>query len=179
MKKICTENGKIIAYIKNSDIEVLKLIKDVVPESVFEEKAIKEKRSQDNSYYRIENIDNVHYIKSLNFIANEDYLDKLNNSEIQSILTQFRDKKKKVLYIVDKLYNRQKLTKKEEAILRKCKTLQNSLIDELLEKAYIKNNSNEEARFIKLAGIVVAQLTYYLQSIEEYMHIRIVKEQNV
>lgn len=169
MKKICAENGKMIAYIQDSDIEVLKLIKDVVPESVFEERAIKERIAQNNSYYRIENLDNVYYIKSLNFIPNEDYLDKLNKSEIESIISQFTVRRKNVLEILDKLYDRQELTKKEEAILRKCKILAKSLIDELLEKAYIKNDVDSEARFIKLEGVVVAQLTYYYQCIEEYM----------
>lgn len=85
MKKIRIEDGKLFAYIHAQDVLTLVSIKDFVKESIFQEESILKGDCDEEGYYKIEDLSNVHYIRGLSFIPNYDYLLKLSLTELETL----------------------------------------------------------------------------------------------
>lgn len=82
MKAIRHENGNVVAYVKNRDVEILKTMKGMIDSGIFEEDSIASNLVDENGYYRITNENNIGYLASLPFIPDYDDLCDLDISEL-------------------------------------------------------------------------------------------------
>ncbi|MGN1013213.1 MAG: hypothetical protein ACI4ON_05270 [Clostridia bacterium] len=178
MKKIRIEQGRLAAYIEQSDVETLIRIKDVVPATFFDEETIKRGFPDEEGYYRIDNLCDVNYIKTATFIPNEDYLNKLSNLELEKMLKKAISDKHNLGKILRKLYGRNHLSQEEKEILESSDALKTSLTDEVQKKAFAKNDVYQETRFIVLEEALQVQSEHYAGSIERYLAKRKAMKEN-
>lgn len=169
MKKIRIEQGKLIAYIEQSDVEVLAKTKDVVPKAFFEEESVRKGFCDDNGFYRIGNLECVNYIKSAAFIPNQDYLGKLEPTQLERLSEKAIADHRKLAKILQKLYGRDHLTEGERTILEENQQLKASFVSEVQELAHASNDEQKEIRFIVLEECLKMQSEHYANSIYEYV----------
>jgi hypothetical protein len=169
MKVVRIEQGRLIAYIEQSDIDTLVKVKDVVPESFFEEEMVVRGYCDENGLYRIENIANVNYIKSAAYIPNRDYMNKLSMQELEKLLKSASYEHKCLVKVLKKLYGRDLLTKEEKNALEESQALKTSLVNEIQETALANNDEPAELRFFVLEECLRAQSAHYTKSISDYV----------
>lgn len=165
MKKMRIENGKLIAYIQHQDVTTLTSIKDFVRGEIFREESILKGECDENGYYRIENLSNVHYIKGLPFIPNYDYLLKLDFKQVDALAGKAIADYRSVNEILTRLCNQKTpLNTYEREILTSIEALDQSLV-ERFEQDVVGNQQLRDVNFRSMVHCLTVQMRSYMYAV--------------
>lgn len=161
MKKMRIENGNLIAYIQYQDVTTLTSIKDFVRGEIFREESILKGECDDEGYYRIANLANVHYIKGLSFIPNYDYLLKLDFNQVSTYAQVAIEDYRSVNEILTRLCNQTTpLNEQEISFLTKLDTIDQSLVKQLLIDGQLR-----DVTFRSIANCLTIQTESYMHAV--------------
>ena len=160
MKKMRIENGKLIAYIQHQDVTTLTSIKDFVRGEIFREESILKGECDEDGYYKIKDLSNVHYIKGLPFIPNYYYLLKLDFKQVEALAGKAIADYKSVNEILTRLCNQKApLNKDEREILTSIEAIDPSLVEK------IDNEQLRDVNFRSMVYCLTMQMKSYMYAV--------------
>lgn len=166
MKLFSVENSQQVMRINHPDLVCLTSVRKFVPESFFQEDSILKGACDGDGYYKIVDIDNVNYLKSIPFIPHHNYLLKLNYSELSELLKnaiQHYDTSYKMFSrAVDKY---QQLSSDEVEYLKGIKE-----VDKKLLEKFLSLNPRDFGEWVIMLDICLAlrvEFEYYIDCIAE------------
>lgn len=161
MKKMRIENGNLIAYIQHQDVTTLTSIKDYVREDIFREESILKGECDEDGYYRIEKLSNVHYIKGLPFIPNYDYLLKLDFNQASTYAQVAIEDYRSLNEILTRLCNQTApLNEQEKSFLTKLGTIDQSLLEQIMGEGQLR-----DVTFRSIAHCLNVQMESYMYAV--------------
>ena len=163
MKKMRVEHNCLIGYIQYQDLELLIKMKELVRPEFFKEPSILKGECDEDGYYRITDLRNVNFVKSLKCIPNYDYLLKLAENEICSMEENAIGEYNAVSYILERLCNTPSIiTEQEIDILSNSSIIEPKLVAAFFEASKLPN---KDERYRYLALCMKEQLTHYCNAI--------------
>lgn len=161
MKKMRIENGNLIAYIQHQDVTTLTSIKDFVREEIFREESILKGECDEDGYYRIADLSNVHYIKGLSYIPNYDYLLKLDFNQISTCSQAAIEDYRSLNEILTRLCNQTTpLNEEEKSFLMNVGTIDQSLVEKLIQDGQLR-----DVNFRSIAFCLNRQMESYMYAV--------------
>lgn len=175
MKLFNIEDSQQVMRINHQDLVCLTGVRKFVPESLFQENSILKGACDREGYYKIVDLDNVNYLKSIPFIPYHKYLLKLNYSELSELLKNamqhYSTADKMFSTAVDKY---QQLSTEEVEYLEGVKE-----VDKKLMKKFISLNPREFGEWVQMLDICMAlrvEFQHYIDCIGEVHRLKYEEE---